>query len=261
MTNTNAPVAGDHLLVNIGTDYVATIEISNGPNNYLSPSLTKSIADILDDLAQDPSVRAVVLCSQGKHFCAGADMRGEMTEKGASAKLYAHVSRLAASELPIVAAVQGAAVGGGVGLALMADFRVATESTRFACNFSRLGFHHGFGLSVTLPTLLGRQKAAELLYTGRSIRGEEALAVGLCDRIANDGNLRGAARELAKELAGAAPLALRAIRRTMRGDLQAQLAAAVEHELAEQKRLRQTEDFREGVRAVAERREPVFQGR
>ncbi len=87
------------------------------------------------------------------------------------------------------------------------------------------------------------------------------MAVGLCDRLANEDDLRAVAREFAKELAGAAPLALRAIRRTMRGDLQAQLAAAVEHELAEQKRLRQTEDFREGVRAAAERREPVFQGR
>ena len=99
--------------------------------------------------------------------------------------------RLFAAPLPVVAAVQGAAIGGGFGLALSADFRVATPESRFSANFARLGFHHGFALTVTLPAAVGRQAAADLLLTGRRVGGEEALALGLCDRLADRGRPAG----------------------------------------------------------------------
>jgi 2-(1,2-epoxy-1,2-dihydrophenyl)acetyl-CoA isomerase len=240
---------------------VATITITRGPNNFLSPSLTAGLADLLDELGGDGITRAVVLATEGKHFCAGADFKGEMAEEGAPARLYGQVARLLRTELPIVAAVQGAAIGGGVGLALVADFRVATEATRFACTFAKLGFHHGFGLSVTLPNVIGHHRATDLLYTGRTVLGPEALAIGLCDRVVAPDELIPAAREMAAELAAAAPLAVRSIRATMRGDLADRVDRATAHELAEQDRLKRTADFREGVRASAERRPPVFVGR
>jgi 2-(1,2-epoxy-1,2-dihydrophenyl)acetyl-CoA isomerase len=162
---------------------------------------------------------------------------------------------------PVVAAVQGAAVGGGLGLALSADFRVASPESRFWANFARLGFHHGFGMTVTLPAVVGSQAALELLYTGRGVRGEEALAIGLCDRLVPADRVRSDAHELAAEIACSAPLAVRSIRRTFRGELAEQVREATRHEQAEQVRLMQTEDFLEGVRAVAERREPKFRGR
>lgn len=258
---TVVPDCIDGLQLETHDDGVATVTIMRGPNNFLSPTLTGGLADLLHALAGDGTTRAVVLATEGKHFCAGADFKGEMAEPGAPERLYGQVSRLLRTELPIVAAVQGAAIGGGVGLALVGDFRVATESTRFACNFSRLGFHHGFGLTVTLPNVVGHHRATDLLYTGRTVLGPEALAIGLCDRLVPADELLAAAHDKAAELAAAAPLAVRSIRATMRGDLADRVDLATPHELAEQDRLKRTADFREGVRASAERRPPVFVGK
>jgi 2-(1,2-epoxy-1,2-dihydrophenyl)acetyl-CoA isomerase len=168
--------------------------------------------------------------------------------------------RLFRQPLPIVAAVQGAAVGGGLGVALAADFRVVAPEARFTANFALLGFHQGFGLSVTLPRVVGPQAAMELLTTGRRIGGEEALRIGLADRLVPRDEVRAGAHALAAEIAAAAPLAVRSIRATLRGDLADQLAAAVDHERVEQQRLMRTADFREGVAAVAERRPGRFTG-
>ena len=104
--------------------------------------------------------------------------------------------------------MQGAAVGGGLGLALAADFRVATPETRFSCNFAKLGFHQGFGISVTLPAVVGQQRALELMYTGGQAKGAEALAIGLCDRLTSPDDLRDAAHEFASEIAASGPLAV-----------------------------------------------------
>src|SRR5690606_14972413 len=137
--------------------------------------------------------------------------------------------------------VQGAAVGGGFGLALCADFRVANRESRFRANFAQLGFHHGFGLTVTLPEVVGRQRALELLYTGRWVDGEEAHRIGLADRLV-DGDPRDAALGWARELARSAPLAVRSIRATMRRELLGAFAAAVDLEASEQAELIGTAD-------------------
>jgi len=143
---------------------------------------------------------------------------------------------------------------------LSADFRVAAREARFSANFSRLGFHHGFGLTVTLPALVGNQMAANLLYTGRRVGGEEALQLGLCDDLVPMENLRSRAFEMAEEIAISAPLSVKAIRRTMRQGLVDRFRMATDHEQVEQDWLRQTNDFSEGVRAMSERRSPDFKG-
>ena len=245
-------------MVEIRDGAVALVEIRRPPNNFFDTALVRALAEAFEKLDQEPRCRAAVLCSEGKHFCAGADFSGP--GPGTIGELYREAVRLFATATPIVAAVQGAAVGGGLGLALAADFRVAGPGTRFSANFAKLGFHHGFGLTVTLPDAVGRQPALEMLYTGRNVRGEEALSMRLCDRMAPDHGIREAALELAAELATSAPLALRSIRTTMRGDLVERIRAATERELSEQERLRSTQDFREGVEAVAERRPPRFTG-
>ena len=104
--------------------------------------------------------------------------------------------RLFRTRKPIVAAIQGAAIGGGLGVAMAADFRIAAPEARFSANFARLGFHHGFGLSVTLPAAVGGQHAAELLYTGRRITGDDAVAIGLVDRVVPLDRLDGDRRRL-----------------------------------------------------------------
>ncbi|MFA6576598.1 MAG: enoyl-CoA hydratase/isomerase family protein, partial [Nocardioides sp.] len=220
-------------------DHVALIEMRRPPANYFDRDLLRAVADA-GEQAQDAGARAIVLCSQGRHFCAGAslgDGSGELTPRAAAAAVYQQGVRIFALEIPVVAAVQGAAVGGGLGLACAADFRVATSESRFEANFSRLGFHPGFALSLTLPRIVGHPRAARLLYGGQPVRGEQALALGLVDQIAEPGEERPVAIGLARELASAAPLAVRSIRRTLRRDLLAGLEQALEHELDEQERL------------------------
>src|SRR5207247_5428881 len=142
----------------------------------------------------------------------------------------------------VIAAVQGAAVGGGLGLALVADFRVTCEEARFSANFNRLGFHPGFGLTATLPRLVGAQQAALLFYTGRRIPGDEAVRIGLADLLVAQDEVRSAAQALALEIAQSAPLAVLATRQTVRRGLVDQIEAATARELAEQDWLRRTED-------------------
>lgn len=250
--------------VDRSTDGVAVVEMRRPPHNFLDVPLLAAIADAYERL--DDDLRVIVLCSEGKNFCAGADFHAAssaqpLTAREGTAALYAQAVRLFSDRSPVVAAVQGAAVGGGFGLALSADFRVAGPGSRFAANFARLGLHQGFGMSVTLPAAVGNQRAMELLYTGRAVRGEEAAALGLCDRLVEDDRVRNAAVEFAAELAASAPLALRSIRATLRGDLAARIRAATEHEHVQQLRLRATADHREGLAAIAERREPRFSGR
>jgi enoyl-CoA hydratase/carnithine racemase len=249
----------------LGDDLVATAEIRRPPDNFFDVELIAALADAYAWLGERTEARAAVLCSEGRHFCAGADFTGRSAQArpgaGGARELYAEAARLFETQIPVVAAVQGAAVGGGLGLACAADFRVASAQARFCANFARLGLHHGFGLTVTLPAIVGRQRALDLLSTGRRVGGEEAARIGLADRLADPSDLRAAAHQLAAEIAAAAPLAVRSIRATMRAGLADGVREATAHELAEQERLRQTADFAEGIRASAQRRPPRFEGR
>ncbi len=170
-------------------------------------------------------------------------------------------ARLLGAGTPVVAAVQGAAVGAGFGLACLADFRIGCPGARFAANFARLGYHHILGLSITLPAIVGQQHALDLLYTGRRLKGDEALAIGLCDRLVTDEVLRGEAHAMAAEIAASAPLAVRSIRQTMRAGLADRFRAATEREAAVQEVLETTWDLTEGVRAARERRPARFEAR
>ena len=239
--------------------HVADVVLCRPPNNFFSAAMIGQLAHILEELDQNANVRAIVLSAEGKHFCAGADFSRKMA-RDETADLYAAAVRLFRTRKPIIAAIQGAAIGGGLGVAMAADFRVAAPEARFSANFSRLGFHHGFGLSVTLPRVVGEQRAAELLLTGRRIDATNALAIGLVDRCVSAEELTDAAHDLAREIALSAPMAVESIRRTLRGDLAERVALATEHERLEQERLRATNDFAEGVRATAERRPPNFNG-
>ena len=250
---------------------VALVEIRRPPHNFFDVALIHEIGGALEALDQDGGCRAVVLAAQGKSFCAGANFGDGATLDSAGQRpgeqmqgvshLYVEAIRLFESKKPIVAAVHGAAVGGGLGLALVADFRVTCPEARFAANFTRLAFHPGFGLTTTLPALIGPSQAALMFYTSRRVTGEAAYKMGLADVLVPQGEVRAAALALAAEIAENAPLAVMATRATMRAGLADRVRKATDHELAEQKRLRTTEDFKEGVKAMAERRVPNFAGR
>jgi 2-(1,2-epoxy-1,2-dihydrophenyl)acetyl-CoA isomerase len=254
--------ASPELRVELGDDHVATLEINRPPANYFSPGLIAAIADACEDLAAGNDCRAIVLCSAGRVFCAGADFAAGqgMSSDDSLGTLYGGAQRLFEQPLPIVAAVQGAAIGGGLGLAMAADFRVAAPEARFAANFALIGIHQGFALSVTLPAAIGQQAALDLLFSGRRVNGTEALALGLADLLVEGQELRAAAHARAASIAASAPLAVRSIRATMRAPLVAQTAAAMERERAEQLRLMQTTDWREGLAAVSARRPAQFTG-
>lgn len=248
---------GDFTRIEAVDCHVGRVILNQPPNNFFSVGMIGEIADALESFDGDDGCRVVVLSAEGKHFCAGADF-SRRDARDDTGELYRMAVRLFRTRKPIVAAVQGAAIGGGLGVALAADFRFVSPSARLSANFARLGFHHGFGLSVTLPRIVGNQRAAELLFTGRRVEGAEAVAMGLADRLVEDSGLSDAAVEFAREVAASAPLAVESIRATLRGDIADQVAIATERELAEQLRLRQTNDFAEGVRATAERRPATF---
>jgi enoyl-CoA hydratase/carnithine racemase len=245
------------------TDHVSIIEINRPPANYFDRQLIGEIVDAAAEV-HARGTRAIVLCSQGKHFCAGANFnQGEMGDDRArsSELLYREAVRLFDVPIPIIAVVQGSAVGGGLGLACAADFRVAAPSSRFHANFSMLGFHHGFGLSVTLPGIVGSQHAADLLYTSRRIDGQYAFDIRLVDRLVPDEDLREEALRWAAEIAAAAPLAVQSIRQTLRAALTSQVRAVLDRELAEQRTLWATEDSKIGIAANLAREQAVFTGR
>ena len=248
------------------TDYVAIVEIRRPPNNFFDFNLIRQIADTYELLDNDDACRAIVLCSEGKHFCAGADFSareswGQEQLDAQAGNLYREAARVFRAQKPVIAAVEGAAIGGGLGLAGSADHRVTCREARFSANFSRLAFHQGFGLSETLPRLIGPTQASLLLLTGRRVPGDDAHAMGLADELVPQADVRERAMALAQEIAASAPLAVRAIRATLRDGLADAVIAATEHELNQQSQLRLTEDFQEGVRAMAERRAPHFEGR
>ena len=239
-------------------EHVGVVSLRRPPNNYFDTGLIESIATVYEELDGSGWCRAIVLASEGRHFCAGLDFAGNAGQDIAA--LYDAALRLFSAPLPVVAAVQGAAIGGGCGLALSADFRVATPRSRFSANFARLGFHHGFALTVTLPAAVGRQAATDLLLTGRRVGGEQALALGLCDRLADEDDLmargprlrRRARRSGATRRAGHPGHAAGRSGRAGPAGHGARMRRT--DPAARQRRLRG------GRRAAAERRDPSFRG-
>lgn len=243
--------------------HVVTLTLRRGPHNFVDAATMRDLADRLAALDDDAGCRAIVLAAEGKSFCAGADFSGVPSGGQAvdPAEFYTHAMRLFDARKPLIAAVQGAAVGAGVGLALVADFRVSCAQARFSVNFNRLGFHPGFGLSHTLPRLIGMQRASMLFYTGRRIDGTEALAIGLVDELVTADEVLARAQALAQEIAVSAPLAVQSTRATLRAGSAHDVRAVNQRELAEQQMQFLSDDFREGVKAMAERRTPRFTGR
>ena len=241
--------------------HLAYVEINRPPNNFFDANLIQQIADAYESLDEEDECRVILLKSEGKNFCAGANFGQDedMLDKSVPyKKLYAQAVRLFRTRKPVIAIVQGAAIGGGLGLALSADFRVACHEARFAANFAKLGFHPGFGSSITLPRVVGVQKAKDMLFTARRVTGEEAFKIGLADKFCSKEKITEEAEQLAMEIASSAPMAVESIRSTLHGNLADQIEQIVDWELSEQVRLQKTEDFKVGIAASLSRETPQF---
>lgn len=247
-------------------DNVAQLIIQRPPNNFFDHQLIKDLAEAFETLDREKDCRAIVLGSEGKAFCAGANFTSgpsvlDASQPRGANPLYDEAVRLFSNTKPVVAAVQGPAVGGGLGLALFADFRVAAPEARFVANFVKIGLHPGFGLTHTLPRVIGEQKALLMFMTGRRIDGETAFAWGLADMLVPFDQVRAEAIKLAAEIAENAPLGVQSTRLTLRRRLAAMVREHTDREHAEQTWLARTEDHKEGIKSVAERRPGKFAAR
>jgi 2-(1,2-epoxy-1,2-dihydrophenyl)acetyl-CoA isomerase len=252
---------GDQVTLDLGADRaggVAVAALNRPPHNYLTESGVQALGQAFEDAVR-AGTRCLVLAATGRNFCAGASLQAKLGG-GVDFGMYEHIPALFSQPIPIVAAVQGRAIGAGLGLALAADYRVVTAQTRFAAPFTKLGFHHGFGLSVTLPRVVGPQRASDMLVVGTEVGGGQAYSIGLADRLAPEEELLACALGLAGEIATAAPLGVRAVRQGLRGDLAGQVRQALATEQEIQETLMRTADFVEGVAAASERRAPRFRG-
>jgi enoyl-CoA hydratase/carnithine racemase len=241
--------------------HIARVEIHRPPHNFFDDQLIGELADAFESLDGNRECRVIVLASEGKSFCAGANFAADNEiANGRASLLYRQAVRLFACRKPVIAEIQGAAVGGGLGLALVADFRVISTEAKFAGNFVKLGIHPGFGLTFTLPRLIGVQCANLMFLTGRRISAEAAMEWGLADVLASPEKLREEAMKLAGEIADGAPLAVESTRATLRKGIAEAVRNQTDHEFAEQSSLALTTDHHEGIRAVSERRRGNFKG-
>jgi len=254
--------------------HVATLTL-NQPDklNPMSPELIEDLPGVIAAIHANESVRAVVITGAGRAFSAGADFRtlsGLIEETGLEgiagihagiSQLYAAFLPIAEIEVPVIAAINGHAVGGGLGIALLADIRIVAEEAKIGANFARLGIHPGLGISHRLIRAVGHQAASELLFTGRLMRGREAAEMGLCLKALPAEEVLPAALVLAREIAGSAPLAVRAIKKTLRTAGEEDLHSVLQTEAMAQAILSQTADAAEGIQAQMARRTPEFEGR
>src|SRR3954470_20001314 len=250
-------------------DGVALVTL-NRPDrlNALSAPLVDELHAVLDAIASDESVRVVVLTGAGRGFCAGLDLKepmGDGTVVGglrSQERIAGLMLKLRTLPQPVIAAVNGAAAGGGLALALSSDVRLASPQARFNVAFVKLGVSGAdMGVSHRLPRIVGLGHASELMLTGRLVDAEQAAHIGLANRIVPAGELLAASAALAAEMAANTPFAIRMTKQVLGVNVDAQsLAAAIELENRTQILATQTGDFREAITAFVEKRPPNYGG-
>ncbi len=260
---------GERAVLYEAADRIGLITLNRPDHrNAMTPELLDAFSEAIDEARADGDIRCLVITGNGKCFSAGADLRSSMqrTDLGkpsreASFAMYEPFLKVLDVEVPVIAAMNGHTVGGGFGLALLADIRVANVDAKYGVNFARLGIHSGLGISYVLPRLVGAAYASELLFTGRLIRGSEALRIGLVTHADEADEVLPSAMQLAREVVGSAPLAVQQMKASIRSGLRWEIRAAALEEAGLQAASLGTEDAKEGVAAILEKREPEFTGK
>jgi enoyl-CoA hydratase/carnithine racemase len=241
---------------------VTLVTITHPPVNAISRAVAAAVLEALTTSEADPACRALIITGEGeRYFSAGADITEFPRDAAAVADTAGVFGRLEASRLPVVAAVNGYALGGGCELTLAADLRICSENARFGQPEIKLGIMPGWGGTQRLPRLVGRGRALEMLLTGDEIEATRALEWGLVTRVVPPADLREQALSLASRLAQRPPLAMAAIKRALRHGLGGTPEAGMRREQEEFVGLLQSEDAGEGLAAFLEKRSPTWRGR
>jgi 2-(1,2-epoxy-1,2-dihydrophenyl)acetyl-CoA isomerase len=271
MSNSPQPAQAGPVLLETKHDGIATL-VMNRPDrlNALNTKLVSTLNDVLSRLAKDESIRVVVLTGAGRAFCAGGDLaviaEGRASGEAKELELLLHSGMQAVLMMrmmpqPVIAAVNGAAAGAGMNIALAADMRIAAEEAMFGQNFAKVGLFPDFGGTYFLPQLVGPAKAAELFYTGDMIDAKTALRLGIVNHVVPAAQLEAEVKTLAQKIAQGPPLAIRAVKKTLFGGENEKLGRALAHEVEEQTRCYLSEDCSEGIQAFFEKRPPQFRGK
>ncbi|MBW2544715.1 MAG: enoyl-CoA hydratase/isomerase family protein [Deltaproteobacteria bacterium] len=248
-------------------DLIAQITLNRPENrNSMDKETMPAFLEAINRVKDDNNLRCLIITGTGKSFCAGADFKsGIVDDRGALPhetllKTYGPFLKIQEIKIPTIAAMNGHAVGGGFGLGLICDIRIANIDSKYGANFARLGLHTGMAISYMLPRIVGMPVANELLFTGRLIDGKTAADIGLANYALRENEVSEKAWELAREIAACAPAAVRMIKRSVHRDLDWDPAGAAEAEAYCQSRTFEMDDAREGISALLEKREPVFKG-
>jgi 2-(1,2-epoxy-1,2-dihydrophenyl)acetyl-CoA isomerase len=253
-------------------DGIATLTLNRPERmNALGDTLREDFLDALTRTAADPSIRVMIITGAGKAFCAGGDVKAmnEAKEAGRERPLMEKVApsrdralvAMREAPQPIIAAINGAAAGAGMNVALGCDMRLASSAAKFSQAFVKRGLHPDWGGTYFLPRAVGMARAAELIFTGDVIDAAEALRIGLVSRVLPPEELMPAALELAAKIAAGPPVAIRLAKRALYRNAESDLRSALEFETFAQNACFETEDAREGIRAFVDKRSPTFKGR
>jgi enoyl-CoA hydratase/carnithine racemase len=249
-------------------DGIAIITLNRPDNrNSMTPELLACFAEVVKEVGKLRGVRAVVITGKGRCFSAGADFRSTV-QTGSEAlmphersyAMYEPFLKVLDLEPPVIGALNGHAVGGGFGLSLLCDIRIANREAKYGANFARLGLHPGLGIGYTLPRLVGFERASEMLYTGRLVLGEEAERIGLVLRAVDGDSVLREATALAETIAANAPIAIRLTKRSLREHLELDIRKAAHREAFAQAETLGTKDAAEGMGALLAKRDPHFKG-
>jgi len=189
--------------------------------NGMSPEMLGPFQQVIDQVKTDRDIRCVVITGNGANFCSGADFRSGILERGdqlpeeATYGIYRPFLTILEVQVPVIAAMNGHAIGGGFGLGLVCDLRVANREARYGANFARLGVHSGMAITYLLPRITSVPRAAELLFTGRVFTGAEAAEMGIANYAVDPAEVLSKSRELAAEIAACAPAAVRMMKRSL----------------------------------------------
>lgn len=262
----------DAVLLDI-QDRVATLTFNQPENhNLMTLEILEGLDEKLDIVLQNREVRVVVVTGKDPSFCAGADFRtlpayiAKTGLKGVAAfhtaitEFYKPFFKITQVEVPVIAAINGHCIGGGMGFALLCDLRLCADEATFSVNFSRIAVHPGMGTTYILPRLIGLEKAQELFYTGRRFKGKEAEKLGVVLKSVPRAKLDEEVARLAREIASAAPFVIQLTKRAIYDGLQWDVAQHLRRESSAQALCAQMDDAKEGIEALLQKREPNFKG-